>query len=795
MIKVVPLSLCLFLLGAVCVSAQTSPTDTAINEAVMRQAKTIVLHQKLVDARRMADRHDVVDAAVLYQEAYDLTQQIGPGVKTETAQAVAGVVATRMELAKEARNNSDYINANKELAQALKVAPENSSVLALKAQLAHETEMMAGRVPSPAVQEQIPVVKRDRVAAATLVQDAKLFYEMGKLDESEAKLKAALAIDPDNQAAYFYQNLVKQARIKRESASHEADTKSRMGQVEKSWVLPNGTGTVLPSNVTLPSFANPYVLTNSLVHTGPGRMVIMDKLARIHLDSVSYDGVPLSEVLRDLTVKTQLRDPEKKGINFLINPNADNSGLDLPYTGGVGGAGGGQGFGGGFGGGLPGGGFGGGAAATPAPVDPTTGLPVAAAPAAPENNGDIAQDALIKLNLADVTLGDVLEAVQMVSTKPIKYSIRDYGIVFQARDTRAEPPTLVTRMFKVDPNTFYSGLESVSAESFVGNSSTTGGGGGGGGGSSGGGGGGGSGNNNSGMSGVVGVVDAVPGAGSARTTTGGGQGGGGGGGGGQGAQGAAGQNPLDSGGIPAGGGGANGRGGGQANGGGGLRNITRVTLTAEVSIAARNFFAALGVTLRYPGGVEGNLFFNDRLGLLVVRGTEQDLDLIEQALQALNQLPPQVHIKTRFIQVQENNQNALGFQWYLGNYVNGSVVASGGTQGSLINQSGNAFPSVGGAGTAQATTDQSLTQGLSNPLNAPTLTTITGILTDPNFRLAIQALQQRQGVETLAEPEGTTISGRQMQMKATTLLQIVTGFNFQQGTSATTTGGTGAGVP
>jgi type II secretory pathway component GspD/PulD (secretin) len=183
---------------------------------------------------------------------------------------------------------------------------------------------------------------------------------------------------------------------------------------------------------------------------------------------------------------------------------------------------------------------------------------------------------------------------------------------------------------------------------------------------------------------------------------------------------------------------------------------------------------------------------------LVVRGTEQDLDLIEQALQALNQLPPQVHIKTRFIQVQENNQNALGFQWYLGNYVNGSVVASGGTQGSLYNQGAQSiFPSAGtSTGIAQSTTDQSLTQGLSNPLNAPTLTTITGILTDPNFRLAIQALQQRQGVETLAEPEGTTISGRQMQMKATSLLQIVTGFNFQQGTSATTAGtGAGAGVP
>ena len=38
--------------------------------------------------------------------------------------------------------------------------------------------------------------------------------------------------------------------------------------------------------------------------------------------------------------------------------------------------------------------------------------------------------------------------------------------------------------------------------------------------------------------------------------------------------------------------------------------------------------------------------------------------------------------------------------------------------------------------------------------------TITGILTNPNFNVVIHALQQRQGFETLEEPEVTTVSGR-----------------------------------
>jgi len=70
--------------------------------------------------------------------------------------------------------------------------------------------------------------------------------------------------------------------------------------------------------------------------------------------------------------------------------------------------------------------------------------------------------------------------------------------------------------------------------------------------------------------------------------------------------------------------------------------------------------------------------------------------------------------------------------------------------------------------------------------------TITGILTNPNFQVAIHALEQRHGVENLAEPEVTTTSGRQTQMRATSLITVIIGVNFQSGgTGSTGTGGTG----
>jgi general secretion pathway protein D len=71
---------------------------------------------------------------------------------------------------------------------------------------------------------------------------------------------------------------------------------------------------------------------------------------------------------------------------------------------------------------------------------------------------------------------------------------------------------------------------------------------------------------------------------------------------------------------------------------------------------------------------------------------------------------------------------------------------------------------------------------------------MTGILTDPQFRVAIKALQQRQGAELLAQPEVTTTSGRQAQMKATDVKTVITAFGFSQGTTQPTTAGVGTTV-
>jgi type II secretory pathway component GspD/PulD (secretin) len=223
-----------------------------------------------------------------------------------------------------------------------------------------------------------------------------------------------------------------------------------------------------------------------------------------------------------------------------------------------------------------------------------------------------------------------------------------------------------------------------------------------------------------------------------------------------------------------------------------LAFVTTTNATANLSLAAKGFFTTLGVNLEPPKSV----FFNDRLGVLFVRATSQDLDTIEKAIQVLNMMAPQVHMKARFIEVEQDDSSALGFDWYLGNVNMGNgVVGTGGNAGSVNvpGPSGSVLPFPGQVvnGTAintVAPTAQSITSGLQN--SAPAVATITGILTNPKFQMVIHALEQRSGFESLAEPEVTTISGRQTQMRATDVITIITSFSFQQGTSGTTTTGT-----
>ena len=176
MIKAVPISLGVLLLLATSAAlpAQTSPTDIAVTEAIKRQADTILLRNKLVEAKTVEARGDTVQAAKLYSEAEALAEQIGSGIDAEKAQAIAGMTATRLTLARQAQSRGMLHDADTEVKQILKVDPQNAAAIAFKKQNDQLMVVTKGKYPDSQTMEQIPIVAADKTQAATLVQDGKV---------------------------------------------------------------------------------------------------------------------------------------------------------------------------------------------------------------------------------------------------------------------------------------------------------------------------------------------------------------------------------------------------------------------------------------------------------------------------------------------------------------------------------------------------------------------------------------------------------------------------------------------
>jgi general secretion pathway protein D len=766
MSKAVISSLCFLLLAAAPfrASAQINPTDAAVQEAVRRQADRITLRQRLEDASAAAARGDLVTSGKLYDSAWDLVTGIGTGIDAEREQTIAGLTQVRMELAKQAQHRGDYDEAQNEVNDVLRVNPHNAEAIAFSDNNKKLIEAQRGHRPSTEVTDQIPTIQSNRVAAATMVQDARVLYELGKLDEAEAKVKQAMKLDPTSQAANYYSSLIEQAKFHRSLEHRNIDADKKLVEIEQAWENP-----VKRESLPVP---NQMARTN-LVFTGKGRQAILSKLDHIRLNTFSSEGLPLNEVVRYLSEEVKKRDPEKRGINFLINANQETVSTTPVSAVAGGGFGGAPAFGGGPVGRAPVPGAPGGAPA----IDPATGLPVAA----PAGGGTEQQDVnsvtiMINPALEDIRLADVLDAIVTVANHPIKYSILDYAVVFSLKGP--EDPDLHIRYFKVDPNTFYQGLQSVSGLDFGSLVSSSSGSGGTSGGSSGG-----SSSSGGGQNGQNGGTLTIP---RVQVTSGTISGGGGGAG---------------------GGGGGGGAAGGGGSGGSGLEYVTATNSMALVQTAVINFFRTVGVELGPQAGK--NVFWNDREGTLMVRATSQELDIVEAAIQTLDIAPPQVNIKAKFVEVTQNDAKALGFDWYVGNYLigNGNVGAQAGSapsfQGAPTTANpGGTFPGVLGPPNTTITpsaSDQLLTSGIrlgssgttvGTAPSIPAVATVTGILTDPQFRVVIRALEQRDGADLLNDSSVTTLSGRQTQIQVVDLQTIVTGNNVNQQVSNGGGGGT-----
>lgn len=195
---------------------------------------------------------------------------------------------------------------------------------------------------------------------------------------------------------------------------------------------------------------------------------------------------------------------------------------------------------------------------------------------------------------------------------------------------------------------------------------------------------------------------------------------------------------------------------------------------------AKQVLETAGIT--FPTGATA--IFNPGSSILVVRNTPEQLDLVQNFVEeSRTGGEKQIYITSKFVEISESVGEELGFDWLLGAFSLGSdsVFGAGGTIGNSngVNLGGdfslfdpalgtpvglNPVTSALRSGSRAIDTnsiDALLASGGDEIAvgNSPSVFGIAGVFTEPQFQVAIRALQQKTGVDLLSAPSVMARSG------------------------------------
>jgi len=188
---------------------------------------------------------------------------------------------------------------------------------------------------------------------------------------------------------------------------------------------------------------------------------------------------------------------------------------------------------------------------------------------------------------------------------------------------------------------------------------------------------------------------------------------------------------------------------------------------------AKDYLVSQGV--EFPLGASANYLAAG--SKLVIRNTRDNIDVIDSLVDAaMGVAPSQVDIQTKFLEINQNNLQELGFDWLLGPFsIGGGVYGTGGGNGTNVNSSYYPFgnPMAGGAvmnpvggirSGDQSLSGNSVDALLAGQLGAsaapaPGIFSIAGVFSEPQFQLVIRALNQKKGIDLMSSPKVTTKSG------------------------------------
>ena len=307
------------------------------------------------------------------------------------------------------QKNERLEEARKLLDSALKVAPTHRGAQALNVRLV-KLEKIAAQPKDPGDQ---PATIEKAKTIDQMYDEARQWYMLKDYDRATALFEKILVKDPYHKSAMRYLRKIEADKYKLATYERDARVQGMMTDVRRSWSPP------IRAQISVPDDFNPA----GVVDSKPAAVRLQDKMKSIIIPAVEFRQANINDVVTFLVDASLAADPEKEGVNIILNLGQSGGGSSAPAP----------------------------VAAAPAGGDEwglggdDFGSEMATAGVGSSGGGNLRD---ITLNLRRISMLDAIKYITEVAG--LKYRIEDSAVIITPID--APVGNIITRMYPVQPS-------------------------------------------------------------------------------------------------------------------------------------------------------------------------------------------------------------------------------------------------------------------------------------------------------------------------------------------------------